>query len=66
MMASDGLREEIEIEKSKLRSDNGIDQVTAYVTFERGGKVKARFTFELSSEGDLPCQRGCSRRRGSE
>jgi hypothetical protein len=50
MMVNTGLREEIEIEKSKLRSDNGIKRVIAFVTFERGGKVKARFTFELSLE----------------
>ena len=52
MMVNAGLREEIEIEKSKLRSDNGIKRVITYVTFERGGKVKARFTFVLSSEGN--------------
>jgi len=46
-----GLRQEIEIEKPNLRTDNAINQLTAYVTFERGGKVKARFRFELSSEG---------------
>ena len=57
MMANAGLREEIEIEKSKLRRDNGINQVTAYVTFERGGKVKARFTFELSSEENYNSQK---------
>ncbi len=50
MMASDGLREEVEIEKSKLRRDDNINQVTAYVTFERGGKLQAKFTFEISSE----------------
>jgi ketosteroid isomerase-like protein len=57
MTVSDGLREEIEIEKSKLRSDNGIKSVIAYVTFERGGKVKARFTFELSSEENYNSQK---------
>ena len=57
MMANAGLREEIEIEKSKLRRDNGIKKVTAYVTFERGGKVKARFTFELSSEENYNSQK---------
>jgi len=57
MMATAGLRDEIEIEKSKPRRDNGINQVTAYVTFERGGKVKARFTFVLSSEGNYNFQR---------
>jgi len=50
MMASAGLREEVEIEKSKLRRDNHTNQVTAYVTFERGGKLHAKFTFELGSE----------------
>jgi hypothetical protein len=52
MMATAGLKEDLEVEKSKLRRDNGINQVTAYVTFERGGKVKAIFTFVLSSEGN--------------
>jgi ketosteroid isomerase-like protein len=57
MMANAGLREEIEIEKSKLRSDNDIKRIIAYVTFERGGKVKARFTFELSSEENYNSQK---------
>ena len=57
IMVNAGLREEIEIEKSKPRSDNGINQVTAYVTFERGGKVKARFTFELTSEENYNSQK---------
>jgi len=57
MMANAGLREEIEIEKPRLRRDNGINQMTAYVTFERGGKVKARFTFELSSEENYNSQK---------
>ena len=57
MMASAGLREEIQIEKSQLRSDNGTNQVTAYVTFEKGGKVKARFRFELSSEENYNSQK---------
>ncbi len=56
MMVNAGLREEIEIKESKLRSDNGIKRVIAYVTFERGGKVKARFTFELSSEENYNSQ----------
>jgi ketosteroid isomerase-like protein len=50
MTVSDGLKEDHEVEKSKLRRDNGIDQVIAYVTFGRGEKVKARFTFELRLE----------------
>jgi hypothetical protein len=50
MMASEGLREEIEIEKPKLKRGNEKSKVTAYVTFERGGKLQAKFTFEISSE----------------
>ena len=50
MMVNAGLREEIEIEKTRLRRDNDNNKVTVYVTFERGEKVKARFTFELGSE----------------
>jgi hypothetical protein len=50
MMASEGLKEEVEIEKPKLRRGNDMSKVTAYVTFERGGKLQAKFTFELGSE----------------
>jgi hypothetical protein len=50
MMASAGLREEVEIEKPKLRRGNDINQVTAYVTFERGGKLQAKFTFKFRRE----------------
>jgi ketosteroid isomerase-like protein len=57
MMVNTGLREEIEIEKSKRRSNNGVNQVTAYVTFERGGKLKARFKFELTSEENYNSQK---------
>jgi ketosteroid isomerase-like protein len=57
IMVNAGLREEIEIEKSILRKDNDINKVTAYVTFERGGKVKARFTFELTSEENYNSQK---------
>ncbi|HET7284659.1 MAG TPA: hypothetical protein VFI70_08230 [Nitrososphaeraceae archaeon] len=57
MMTNAELREEIELEKPTIRSDNGINQVTAYVTFERGEKVKARFTFELSSEENYNSQK---------
>lgn len=57
MMVNVGLKEEIEIEKSNLRTDTGNYKVIAYVTFERGGKVKARFTFELSSEENYNSQK---------
>ena len=50
MMANAGFREEIEIKKSQLRRDSGINPVTAYVTFEKGGKMEARFVFELSCQ----------------
>jgi ketosteroid isomerase-like protein len=49
-MASDGLKQEIEFEKPELRQDSHSDRVICYVTFERGGKTRARFTFELGSE----------------
>jgi hypothetical protein len=50
MMASDGLKYEIKFEKPEPRQDSHSDQVICYVTFERGGKARARFTFELASE----------------
>lgn len=50
MMAIDGMRYEIEFVKvqhaNKKEEEN---QVIALVTFERGGKVQARYTFELAS-----------------
>jgi ketosteroid isomerase-like protein len=57
MMANDGLKVDIDVEKSKLRRDNDINKVIAYVTFERGGKVKAGFTFELTSEENYNSQK---------
>jgi len=65
LMASDGLRHEIRFEKqqekpdssNKYNNSNDDNQVTALVTFERGGKVKARFTFELSSEENYNSQK---------
>jgi SnoaL-like domain len=50
MMASDGLKYEIKFEKPEPRQDSHSNQVICYVTFERGGKARARFTFELGSE----------------
>jgi len=64
-MGSDGLRHEIRFEKRHEKPDssnkynnnsNNVNQVSALVTFERGGKVKARFTFELSSEENYNSQ----------
>lgn len=57
MMASDGLKYEIEFEKPEPRQGSHITEVTSYVTFERGGKARARFTFELSSEQNHDAQK---------
>lgn len=45
LMANDGLQHKIEIEHA-----NNKNQVTMLVTFERGGSVQARFTFQLEEE----------------
>lgn len=50
IMANDGLKYEIEFEKPELRQDSHNDRVICYVTFERGGKTRAKFTFEFGSE----------------
>jgi hypothetical protein len=64
--ASDGLRHEIRFEKQHEKPDssnkynnnsNNDNQVSALVTFERGGRLKARFTFELSSEENYNSQK---------
>jgi SnoaL-like domain len=66
LMASDGLRHEIRFEKRHEKPDssnkynnnsNNDNQVSALVTFERGGRLKARFTFELSSEENYNSQK---------
>jgi ketosteroid isomerase-like protein len=66
LMASDGLQHEIRFEKQQEKPDssnkynnnsNNDNQVTALVTFERGGTLKARFTFELSSEENYNSQK---------
>jgi hypothetical protein len=57
LMANDGLRHEIRFEKhhenvdqSDEYSNHNANQVTASVTFTSGGRLKAKFTFELSEE----------------
>ncbi len=47
LMANDGLQHRIEIEQQQQRNADNKNQVTALVTFERGGIVQARFTFQL-------------------
>lgn len=59
LMANDGLQHEIRFEKQHENLGNSdkcnnynhnTNQVTALVTFTRGGRLKAKFTFELSEE----------------
>jgi hypothetical protein len=59
LMANDGLQHEIRFEKQHENLGNSdkynnynhnANQVTALVTFTRGGSLKAKFTFELSEE----------------
>jgi hypothetical protein len=59
MMANDGMQHEIEFEKPRIsnrknniHNNNDENQVIALVTFERGGRVQAQFTFELATESD--------------
>jgi ketosteroid isomerase-like protein len=61
LMASDGLQHEIRFEKqdSDKYSNNSYNenQVTALVTFVKGGRLKAKFTFELGSEENYDSQK---------
>jgi hypothetical protein len=43
MMAYDGMRGEIEFEKSITNKNDDKNQVTALVTFEKRGRVRARY-----------------------
>jgi ketosteroid isomerase-like protein len=45
MMANNELRRTIKIEKTKKVNNN--NEITALTTFEKGDKVKGRFTFEF-------------------
>jgi hypothetical protein len=50
-MASDGLEHEIRFEGSdKYNNSYNDNQITALVTFAKGGRLKAKFTFELSEQ----------------
>ena len=51
MMANNELRRTIKIEKTK-KVNNNNNEITALTTFEKGDKVKGRFTFEFI-EDDL-------------
>jgi hypothetical protein len=52
MMAYERMQHEIEFEKSRTNKNDTKNQVTALVTFEKGGRVRARYNFELSTESD--------------
>jgi hypothetical protein len=45
-MANNELRRTIKIEKTK-KVNNNNNEITALTTFEKGDKVKGRFTFEF-------------------
>jgi hypothetical protein len=49
MMANSDLRRTIKIEKTKKadNNNNNDNEITALTTFEKGDKVKGRFTFEF-------------------
>jgi hypothetical protein len=49
LMANDGLQHKIEIEQRQQQQRNidNKNQVSALVTFQRGGMIQARFTFQL-------------------
>jgi len=51
LMANDGLQHQIRFERSdKYNNSYNDNQITALVTFAKGGSLKAKFTFELSEE----------------
>ena len=49
MMANSELRRSVKIEKTQETNNN---EITALITFEKGEKVKGRFTFEFTNDGD--------------
>jgi hypothetical protein len=53
MMANRDLRRTVKIEKNvKKESDNNNEIIAALITFEKGEKVKGRFTFEFTDRDD--------------
>ncbi|HXX95845.1 MAG TPA: nuclear transport factor 2 family protein [Candidatus Bathyarchaeia archaeon] len=54
MMANERMQQDIEFEKPGLRTNKNDtkNQLTAVVTFEKGGRVRARYNFELSAESE--------------
>jgi ketosteroid isomerase-like protein len=52
MIANEGMRHEIEFEKSRTNKNDTKNQVTALMLFEKGGRIRARYNFELSTESE--------------
>ncbi len=50
MMANSELRRAVKIEKTKKTGIN--NEITALITFEKGEKVKGKFTFQFTDDGD--------------
>lgn len=48
MMANSELRHTVKIEKTTKANNNNNNEITALITFEKGEKVKGRFTFEFT------------------
>ncbi len=49
IMVTEGVKDEIEFEKARDANRQEEQTIAALVTFERGGKTQARYTFELIS-----------------
>ena len=48
MMANSKLRYKIEIQKPNTSNDNNNKKIIALITFEKGERIKSRFTFEFT------------------
>jgi ketosteroid isomerase-like protein len=49
IMATEGMKDQIEFEKAQDGNKQEDQTIAALVTFERGGKTQARYTFQLIS-----------------
>ena len=52
MMANSKLRRTVKIEKSKNPGNTHTNTIVALITFEKGEKLKGRFTFEFTNNED--------------
>ena len=54
MMANSEMRRTVKIEKiKKLDDDHNNNRIVALITFEKGEKIKGRFTFEFTDDEDI-------------